>query len=281
MRPAVTAAREARGMKTSKFLPALAGHLNPGETAFLVGSTDTWIPAADSYVLTTQRLLVMMGKNISKSHTWQEIAGFTFAPEKRGIKVFPRSEDPYNINRMKPDDHAALQAALEVFPTMGPGSAAWKAWGERRVALATPGFVQPQPGPSIPILPSSGPTAAPSPAMPLSPAPMPVSHAQVQHTASASKLDTAEPAASAPPVPDRAEFLSQLSSLRVHGVLTDDEYAAAVARLLGGEQATPSRRERPSNSSPATIRGRCHSVEVTLPVCGGLIGEVHGWRERG
>ncbi|GAA4518307.1 hypothetical protein GCM10023160_00150 [Brachybacterium paraconglomeratum] len=26
---------------------------------------------------------------------------------------------------------------------------------------------------------------------------------------------------------------------------------------------------------------RCHSVEATLPVGGGLIGEVHGWREWG
>ena len=30
-----------------------------------------------------------------------------------------------------------------------------------------------------------------------------------------------------------------------------------------------------------TLQGRCHSVEATLPVGGGLIGEVHGWREWG
>ena len=122
----------------TKSLPALSGLLNPGETAFLVGSTDTWVPAADTFVLTTQRLLVTMGKNLSKTHAWHEITGFTAVPEKRGLKVFLRADDPYNINRLKPEDQAALQAALDVFPTMGPGSAAWNAWGQRRSALLSP-----------------------------------------------------------------------------------------------------------------------------------------------
>lgn len=35
-----------------------------------------------------------------------------------------------------------------------------------------------------------------------------------------------------------------------------------------------------SFSFPYNIDRWCHSVEVTLPVGGGLIGEVHGGRER-
>lgn len=62
MQPEITSARQIRGMKMTKFLPALSGLLNPGETSFLIGSTDTWVPAADTFVRTTQRLLVMMGK---------------------------------------------------------------------------------------------------------------------------------------------------------------------------------------------------------------------------
>lgn len=238
MQPEITSARQIRGMKMTKFLPALSGLLNPGETSFLIGSTDTWVPAADTFVLTTQRLLVMMGKNLTKAHSWREISGFTAAPEKRGLKVFLRSDDPYNINRLKPEDHAALQAALEVFPTMGPGSEAWNAWVQRRTALLSAGHALPftTAANSVPLSPVAAKPGSPGPSMPFSAAPPSPAYAPAQ---SAVEAPYAPPQGFLSPpeaAPDRSELLKQLDSLHRYGVLTDDEYSAATARLLSQER---------------------------------------------
>lgn len=235
MQPEITSARQIRGMKMTKFLPALSGLLNPGETSFLIGSTDTWVPAADTFVLTTQRLLVMMGKNLTKAHSWREISGFTAAPEKRGLKVFLRSDDPYNINRLKPEDHAALQAALEVFPRMGPGSAAWNTWVQRRAALISPGQAISHVATSFPLSPGSAAPNSAGPAMPVAPVqPIPGMPAQPIHSAPDAHFpSTSEPVRS---TSDRSELLAQAGNLHTHGVLTDDEYAAATARILDVER---------------------------------------------
>lgn len=244
MQPEITSGRQIRGMKMTKFLPALSEVLNPGETAILVGSTDTWMPAADTFVLTTQRLLIMMGKTLAKAHSWQEISGFTAVPEKRGLKVFRHADDPYNINRLKPEDHAALQAALEVFPTMGPGSAAWNAWAQRRTSLVTPNQSAPPVATSYPLSPGSAAPVSASPAMPFTPAPQPPASAPVPNVESEPEQPISSapgakfPGTSAPSqtTSDRAELLAQLGNLHAHGVLTDDEYAAATARVLDPER---------------------------------------------
>lgn len=244
MQPEITSARQIRGMKMTKFLPALTGLLNPGETSFLIGSTDTWSPAADTFVLTTQRLLVMMGKNLTKAHSWHEISGFTAAPEKRGLRVFLRADDPYNINRLKPQDHAALQAALEVFPTMGPGSTAWNAWVQRRTALISPGPAIPTAAANYPLSPGSAAPANTVPAMPFAPAPQPPSSAPARPIPSvpeqpvASAPDAHIPGTSEPvrSTSDRSELLAQAGNLHAHGILTDHEYATATARILDVER---------------------------------------------
>src|SRR5699024_10333639 len=57
-------------------------------------------------------------------------------------------------------DRTALQTVLEVFPRMGPSSAAWTAWVQRRTTLVSPGHGNPSAVPNGFPLPPAG-TAPP------------------------------------------------------------------------------------------------------------------------
>ncbi|MCW1804361.1 SHOCT domain-containing protein [Brachybacterium squillarum] len=145
MQPEISEARQEYGTKIEKLIKSLPSHLDPGETAFYIGSTDTWRPMSDSFVLTTQRLLIMTGELIARENAWQTIAGSEPLPKKRGLQVQPQYERPYAVNRLKPPDRAALQAALKVFPRLEPASENVDLWRRRRRRLESPQRGEPLP----------------------------------------------------------------------------------------------------------------------------------------
>jgi hypothetical protein len=135
MDPEITQARRTRGMKIAKLLAELPSMMILGETPFLIGYTDTWLPALDGYILTTHRLLLVLGKTATHTPSWSEISGFQQNPSKKGILVDLHAGTQLKIHRLPAPDHAALQAALEIFPHRGRNSDAWTSWQLRRRAL--------------------------------------------------------------------------------------------------------------------------------------------------
>src|SRR5699024_4522155 len=125
-------------------------------------------------------------------------------------------------------DRTALQTVLEVFPRMGPSSAAWTAWVQRRTTLVSPGHGNPSAVPNGFPLPPAG--TAPPPQRRTA-----LSEPRTSAVCRRGSLRVPEGLLAVETMLGWAELLDQLAALYRYGMLTNIELSATTARLQSRE----------------------------------------------